>query len=89
MISGEYPAGPDQMLVVYMPPDTSGELDPLGIASEIAADATTRAASGWRIVSTAEMPLRHAAAFVGRQGSGYETKAAVLVVYAHEMAAPG
>jgi hypothetical protein len=27
-------------------------------------------------------PLRHAAAYLGREGSGYETKMAVAVVYA-------
>lgn len=89
MIGGEFPAGPDQVLVVYLPTDTSLELDPLGIASEMAADAATRAASGWRIVSTADMPLRHAGAFLGREGSGYETKAAILIVYGREPPAPG
>jgi hypothetical protein len=88
MIGGEFPAGSDQVLVVYMPPDTSIELDPLAIATEIAGDATTRAADGWRIVSTADMPLRHGGTAFGLQGSGFETKAAVLVVYAR-VPAPG
>ncbi|HEY4227628.1 MAG TPA: hypothetical protein VGM49_04765 [Candidatus Limnocylindrales bacterium] len=89
MIGAEYPAGSNQLLVVYTPPDTSVELDPMAIATEIAADATTRASSGWRIVSTADMPLRHAGTFLGQQGSGFETKAAVLVVYARATAIDG
>jgi hypothetical protein len=28
------------------------------------------------------MPLRHAGAFMGREGSGFETKAVVTVVFA-------
>ena len=89
MIGGEYPAGPDQVLVVYTPPDTSIELDPLAIATEIAGDAATRAANGWRVVSTADMPLRHGGTAFGLQGSGFETKAAVLVVYARTAASGG
>jgi hypothetical protein len=89
MIGGEYPAGPDQVLVVYAPPDASIELDPLAIASEIAADAATRASGGWRIVSTADMPLRHGGTAFGLQGSGFETKAAILVVYARTAGAGG
>ena len=89
MIGGEYPAGPDQVLVVYQAADTSTELDPLAIASEIAADAATRASSGWRIVSTADVPLRHGGTAFGLQGSGFETKAAVLAVYARAVAAGG
>jgi hypothetical protein len=50
---------------------------------EVAADAQDRAASGWSIVSMAAVPTRHAQAFLGREGSGHETKAAVAVVYSH------
>jgi hypothetical protein len=50
----------------------------------VAADAATRSASGWRIVSTAALPTRHAQAFMGREGSGYETKLAVAVVYSKQ-----
>ncbi len=39
---------------------------------------------GQRIVSLAATPLRHAQAFIGRQGSGYETKISVAVVYASQ-----
>ena len=89
MIGGEYPAGADQVLVVYTPPDASIELDPLAIAGDIAADATARAADGWRIVSTADMPLRHGGTAFGLQGSGFETKAAILVVYVRTAATGG
>jgi hypothetical protein len=77
-----FEAGPDQVIVVYTPADTGDELDPLAIAGEVAADAAARAADGFRIVSMTNMPLRHAGAYVGRQGSGYETSTAVHVVYA-------
>lgn len=35
-----------------------------------------------RIVSMHVMPLRHSGVYVGRDGSGFETRAAVVVVYA-------
>jgi hypothetical protein len=78
----EFPAGPGQTIVVYQPPDTAQELNPSEIYSTIAADAAFRAVEGWRIVSIAVMPLRHAGAFMGREGSGYETKVAAVVAYA-------
>ena len=76
-----FEAGPDHLLVVYQPPDLSSELDPAWIFSSIAADATRRAADGLRMLSITAMPLRHAGAFFGQQGSGLETKVAVAVVY--------
>lgn len=78
----ELGAGPNQTMVLYRPADTAEEVDPLAIFTGVAADAADRAASGWHIVSTAVMPLRHAATFMGRDGSGYQTKTSVLVVYA-------
>lgn len=81
MIGGEFQAGPDHVIVVYTPPDLSAELDPAAIFAEIAADATARAATGQRILSMAAVPLRHAGAFLGQEGSGYQTKVAVGVVY--------
>ena len=69
------------MIVVYQPPDLSAELDPLSIFGAIAADAARRAPGGLRILSMTSMPLRHAGAFFGQQGSGLETKVAVAVVY--------
>jgi len=36
----------------------------------------------YHIVSLAATPLRHSQSFLGRQGSGYETKISVAVVYA-------
>ena len=79
----DFPAGPNQTLVAYLSDDTSDEIDPTQMFGEVAADAQNRAASGWSIVSIAALPTRHAQAFLGREGSGYETKAAVAVVYSH------
>ena len=78
----EFQAGPNQAIVVYVSDDNANEIDPAQIFAEIAQDAQERAVGGWRIVSTAAVPTRHAQAFMGREGSGYETKAAVAVVYA-------
>ena len=77
----EFDAGNGQSIVVYVSPDTGNEVDPMAIYAEIARDATRRATLGERIVSVAAVPTRHAAAFLGREGSGYETKVAVAVVY--------
>lgn len=77
----EFGAGPDQVLVVYQPADTGGELEPLTIFSAVAADAAKRASNGDWIVTMTSMPLRHAGTAFGQEGSGYETKAVVAVVY--------
>jgi hypothetical protein len=77
----ELRAGPDQVLVVYRPMDTGSEIDPLEVFSAVAADAEGRAAKGEWIVSMAALPLRHAGTALGQEGSGYETKTAVAVVY--------
>jgi hypothetical protein len=81
MITGEHDAGNGQLIVTYISDDTGSEVDPSAVAEEIAADAQQRAVSGLRIVATAGMPLRHAAVAFGREGSGYNTKEAVLVTY--------
>ena len=78
----EFEAGPNQTIVVYTPPDTGNEVDPEAVFEGIAADASYRAANGWRIVSTAAMPTRHAGTFLGLDGGGFETKMSVVVVYA-------
>jgi hypothetical protein len=83
-----FDAGPDQVLVVYQPPDLSAELDPISIFGAIAADAARRAGDGLRIVSMTSMPLRHAGAFFGQEGSGLETKVAVAVVYERSRGVP-
>lgn len=77
----EFDAGPDQVIVLYQPADVSVELDPVGIFSQIASDAAVRAETGYRIVSVTSMPLRHAGTYLGQEGSGFETKVAVVVVY--------
>jgi hypothetical protein len=77
----EFDAGTNQVIVVYPAPDTGAELVPAEIFSQIAQDAARRSAEGYRIVSTAVMPTRHSAVALGREGSGYETKAGIVVVY--------
>ena len=77
----EFEAGPDHVIVLYLPPDMSSEIDPVAIFSEIAADAAERAGSGMRILSMTTMPLRHGGLWAGAEGSGYQTKTSVAVVY--------
>jgi hypothetical protein len=79
----EFNAGPNQTIVLYRTGDTGMELDPLSVYGAIAQDAEGRAAAGWRIVSIADMPLRHGGELMGMQGSGHETKAVIAVVYAN------
>ncbi len=70
-----------------MSDDTSDEVDAAALYSEIADDAANRLTNGQRLISMAATPLRHANAFIGREGSGYETKIAVAVAYATTTAA--
>jgi hypothetical protein len=85
----EFEAGPDQLIVVYAPADMSAELDPMAIFSAVAADAAARAPAGLRILSMTSLPLRHAGAFMGQEGSGYQTKVALAVVYERWPVVPG
>lgn len=85
----EFEAGPDQVLVVYLPADVGSELDPMQIFGDVAADASARAAEGFRIVSMTSMSLRHAGAMFGNDGSGYQTKGSVAVVYERASRNPG
>jgi hypothetical protein len=78
----EFAAGADQTIVVYISTDTGEEVDPLMLYGQIADDAAERAGAGQRIVSMAAVPTRHSQGFMARQGSGFETKLAVAVVYA-------
>jgi len=78
----DFEAGPDQVIVVYVPPDTGAELDPAAIYGHVAADAMKRDEDGMRIVSMHAMPLRHAGVYLGRNGSGFESRVAVVTVYA-------
>jgi hypothetical protein len=84
METNEFAAGAGQVIVVYVSNDTSNEVDPGSLYGEIAVDAAARLLKGQRIVSLAATPLRHAQSFIGRQGSGYETKISVAVVYASQ-----
>jgi hypothetical protein len=80
-VQREYSAGPDHVIVLYQPADVGSEIDPEAIFAEIAADAEARAANGQRILSMTTMPLRHGGMWAGAQGSGYQTKTSVAVVY--------
>jgi hypothetical protein len=77
----EYPAGPDHVIVVYEPPDLGGEVDPANLVGWIAADARERAKSGLRMLSMTNFPIRHAGTAFGNDGSGFQTKLAVAVLY--------
>ena len=77
----ELRAGPDQTLAVYQPDDTGNELSPLEVFSAVADDAARRATNGEWIVTMTALPLRHAGTAFGQEGSGYETKTAIAVVY--------
>ena len=78
----EFDAGNGQSIVVYTSDDTSEEILPAEMFEQIASEAAQRAAAGERIVSMTAVPLRHAGVFMGRDGSGYETKFSVAVVFA-------
>ena len=82
METSEFNAGPNQSIVVYVSPDTREEVDTTSLYGEVAQDAARRAGAGQRIVSMAAVPVRHAQGFLAVQGSGFETKIAVSVVYA-------
>ena len=77
----ELPVGDDQVIVVYEPPDLGVELDAAMLMTDVAADATRRARDGWRIVSLDTLNVRHSGIYLGQQGSGFETKVAIVVVY--------
>ena len=82
MQSNEFSAGAGQSIVVYVSDDTSDEVDPNTMYGEIAEDAAARLLKGQRLISMAASPLRHAQSFMGREGSGYETKISVAAIYA-------
>jgi hypothetical protein len=78
----EFDAGNGQLIVVYAPPDDGNEIEPMSLYGEIARDAADLATRrGLHMISMTSMPLRHAGLFMGRDGSGYETKAVVAVAY--------
>lgn len=85
----EFAAGPDHVIVVYLPPDMSMEINALEVFAAVAADAAARAPSGQRLLSMTSMPLRHAGAWLGQEGSGYQTKIAIAVVYERYSVAAG
>ena len=85
----EYPAGPDHVIVVYQPPDLGQEIDPANLMGWIAADARTRATAGLRMLSMTSIPLRHAGTAFGNDGSGFQTKVAVTVLYERWPGVPG
>lgn len=77
----EFEAGPNQVIVVYTPNDTGKPIDAAAVCGEVAADAKAWASNGWRILSTAAIPTHHTVSLQGREGFGYETQAAIMIVY--------
>jgi hypothetical protein len=80
-----YAAGPDQLIVVYVSDDTGGMIDVDAAWASIARDAADRAAQGWRIVSTAGVPMRQmgtAANILFQSGGQFATQASIAIVYA-------
>ena len=78
----EWGIGLNQTFVVYVSDDSGNEIDPTAFYSAIANDATQYAQRGLRITAMASVPLRHSQGYIAREGSGYETKMSVSVVYA-------
>ena len=79
----ELQAGDGQTLVVYLSDDDGNEVDAVAIYSAVAQDAARMGREHHqRIVTMTSTPLRHAGTSFGREGSGYETKLAVAVIYA-------
>ena len=82
MTKTEWGIGLNQIFVVYVSDDSGNEVDPTAFYSGIAADAQVYAQRGLKIAAMAAVPLRHSQGFIAREGSGYETKMSVSVVYA-------
>lgn len=78
----EFDAGGGQSIVVYTSGDIGEEIDPSELFAVIAADSVERAAAGEHIVSMTSTALRHTQAMMAREGSGYQSKFAVAVVFA-------
>jgi hypothetical protein len=76
----EIPVSSDRLIVVYLPPDTSEEVDAVALYTLVATDAGRRASKGWQLASIDPLNLGHAGLFVGRGGSGYETKVAITAL---------
>lgn len=82
----EHAAGVGQWIVLYVSPDTGGPVDPDAEMAEIAQDAASWAEKGWRIVSTAAVPMRQsgtAGNMFFQTGGGFETQMAIVVVYSN------
>ncbi|HET9435530.1 MAG TPA: hypothetical protein VFO50_01630 [Candidatus Limnocylindrales bacterium] len=77
----ELPVGEDQRIVLYHVPDLGVEIEPDRILAMVAADAARRESDGWQIVSTSSMPTRHGGVMFGQNGSSFQTKVTVIVVY--------
>jgi len=80
----ERPAGPDQLIVMYVTPDTGAQVDPAVIYAAVAEDAAARASAGWRIVSTDSISFRQmgtAGNILFQSGGQFSTQAAAAVVF--------
>jgi hypothetical protein len=78
-------AGPSQAIVLYVSPDTGSLVEPVALWNRIADHARGLSQEGWRIVSTAVMPMRQmgtAGNILFQSGGQYVTQEAVVVVYA-------
>lgn len=79
----EFDAGEGQLIVVYASPDDGTEINPALMFREIAKDAADLATErDLRLISMTSMPICHGGVFMGFEGAGFETKAAVAVAYA-------
>lgn len=78
----EIPVSPERKIVLYQPADTGGEIDPDVLFTLIAADAGRSPSDGWQLASLDTMNLRHSGIYLGQEGSGFETKLAVVALFA-------
>ncbi len=86
MKRSEHAAGVGQWIVIYVSADIGGPVDPNAEMAEIAQDAASWAEKGFRIVSTAAVPMRYsgtASNVFFQTGGGFETQIAIVVVYSN------
>ncbi len=80
----EYPAGEDQLVVIFVNEDDASAVDPEALATELAEDAARRRTAGWRLSSIASMPTRQmgtAGNILFQSGGQYATQVALIAVY--------
>jgi hypothetical protein len=80
----EFPAGEDQLIVVYVNQDTAESIDVTTFFNEIASEAAAKRELGWRLRSIASMPMRQmgtAGNIMFQSGGQYATQVALVVVF--------